>query len=190
MKISILQIITYMTFVFAFSEFLLMLFKHSKIKTVKTRKDKGSMILLWIMITLGFTGGFFLADHNPWNSMNLFITGIGLLLALAGIIIRWTAIIQLGKSFTVDVAITDAGILKTDGLYKQVRHPSYNGLLLIVIGFSLTMNSLYSLLVLVIQVLIAIIYRINVEEKLLISEFGKRYTLYMMSTKRLIPYIF
>jgi len=190
MRINILQLIIYLTFVFAFSEFLLMLLKNSRIKTAKTRKDQGSMILIWVMITIGFTLGFFLAKHYSWNFINSVIGGIGLMLVLTGIIIRWLAIIQLGKSFTVDVAITDAAKLKTDGLYKKIRHPSYLGLLLIIVGFSSTMNSLYSFLVLSVPVFIAVLYRIRVEEKVLTNEFGEMYSEYKFKTKKLIPGIY
>lgn len=185
-----MRLIVYLAFAFAFSEFVLMFFKRSKIKTAKTRKDKGSMILIWVMITTGFTGGFFLAKHDSWNSINSVITGIGLMLVLSGIIIRWIAIIQLGKSFTVDVAITDVARLKTDGLYERIRHPSYLGLLLIIIGFSLTMNSFYSFLVLVVPVFLAITYRISVEEKVLINEFSDNYIEYKSKTKKIIPGIY
>jgi protein-S-isoprenylcysteine O-methyltransferase Ste14 len=185
-----MRLIVYLSFVFAFSELLLMLFKHSRIKTAKTRKDQGSMIFIWAMITFGFIGGFFLAKHDSWNSINSVIAGIGLMLILVGIIIRWLAIIQLGKSFTVDVAITEVAKLKTDGLYEKVRHPSYLGLLLIIIGFSATMNSLCSFLILVIPVSLSILYRISVEEKVLIQEFGYSYSEYKSKSKKLIPGIY
>ena len=112
------------------------------------------------------------------------------MLVLAGIIIRWVAIIQLGKSFTVDVAITEVARIKTDGLYKQVRHPSYLGLLLIIIGFSATMNSLYSFFILVVPVFLAITYRISIEERVLIDEFGESYIRYMAKTKKIIPGVY
>jgi len=190
MRNNILMFIIYLTFVFAFSELLLMVFKHSRIETAKTRKDQGSMMLIWVMITIGFTLGFFLAKHGSFNFINSAITGIGLLMIMTGIIIRWLAIIQLGKSFIVDVAITEVTELKTDGLYKKIRHPSYLGLLLIIIGFSVTMNSFFSFLVLVVPVFIAVIYRISVEEKVLTNEFGESYSGYKSRTKKLIPGIF
>jgi protein-S-isoprenylcysteine O-methyltransferase Ste14 len=190
MKINMMQLIVCLTLVFALSELLLMFFKHSRIITAKTRKDKGSMILIWVMISTGFTLGFFLAKHDSWNPVNSVIAGIGLLLVLTGTIIRWLAIIQLGKSFTVDVAITDVAKLKTDGLYEIVRHPSYLGLLLIIIGFSATMNSFSSFLVLLVPVFTAVLYRISVEEKVLISEFGDNYSAYRSKTKKLIPGIY
>jgi protein-S-isoprenylcysteine O-methyltransferase Ste14 len=96
-------------------------------------------------------------------------------LIIGGLIIRWTAILQLGNAFTVDVAITDTAGLKTNGIYERIRHPSYSGLLLVITGFSATMNSICSFLVLVIPVLIAVIYRVSVEEKVLMNEFGVAY---------------
>jgi protein-S-isoprenylcysteine O-methyltransferase Ste14 len=174
-----------MSFAFALSEFLLMLIKRSDSTTSRTRKDRGSLIFLWLMITIGFTCGFILS-----KPVNPFLTAFGMPLIIGGLIIRWTAILQLGNSFTVDVAITDTAGLKTDGIYERIRHPSYSGLLLVITGFSATMNSIYSFLVLVIPVLIAVIYRVSVEEKVLMNEFGVAYSEYKSRTKKLIPGVY
>jgi protein-S-isoprenylcysteine O-methyltransferase Ste14 len=119
----------------------------------------------------------------------LFIV-IGMMLIFGGVIVRWLAILQLGKSFTVDVAITDAAVLKTDGIYKKLRHPSYSGLIFIIAGFALTMNSIFSFFVFVVPVFLAIMYRIEVEEKVLINEFGDSYLEYKSRTKRVIPGVY
>jgi protein-S-isoprenylcysteine O-methyltransferase Ste14 len=97
---------------------------------------------------------------------------------------------QLKKAFTVDVAINQNHELKTDGLYKTVRHPSYFGLLLILSGLSIGMNSLLSFLVITLPVFLAISYRIYVEEVVLLEEFGAKYEEYRKATKKLIPYIY
>lgn len=52
------------------------------------------------------------------------------------------------------------------------------------------MNSFYSFLVLVLPVLIAVIFRIGVEENVLIKEFGNSYVEYRSKTKRLIPGVY
>ena len=182
--------IVYLAYAFAISELALVLVKRSKTGTVKTRKDRGSLIILWVMMTIGLTCGFFLSKYDSRNSVNYFYAGFGFVFILAGLIIRWVAIIQLGKSFTVDVAITDVAKLKTDGIYKQVRHPSYLGLLLVVTGFSITMNSFYSFLAIVVPIFLAISYRISVEEKVLISEFGDSYIQYKANSKKIIPGIY
>lgn len=177
--------IIYFSYAFCLSEILLMIVKRSRSGSVKNRADKGSLIFLWSMITIGFVSGFFLS-----KPLNDFWAGIGIPLVIGGLLIRWIAILQLGKSFTVDVAITHNATLKTDGIYSVVRHPSYSGLLLIVSGFAALMHSVYSFLVLVVPVFIAILYRISVEEKLLTNEFGGKYSAYKNETKKLIPGIF
>jgi len=100
------------------------------------------------------------------------------------------SIFQLKKAFTVDVAIGTEQKLKTDGMYKIIRHPSYLGLLLIMIGFSISMNSLISVLLVTIPMFLAINFRIIVEEKLLTEGFGDVYNNYKTKTKRLIPWVY
>jgi protein-S-isoprenylcysteine O-methyltransferase Ste14 len=174
-----------LSYAFAFSELALMLLKRSSRRTSGTRVKKGSLILLWITITLGFTGGFLLS-----GPASHFWMGFGSVFLITGLIIRWIAILQLGKSFTVDVAITDKAQLKTDGIYTRVRHPSYLGILIIVIGFSAAMNSFYSFLVLVFPVFLTILYRISIEEELLTREYGSNYIEYRKNTKKIIPGIY
>ena len=180
-----MNIIILLSYAFAFSEFILFLVKRSSGRTSTTRENRGSLILLWLTITLGLTGGFFLS-----GPINHFWMGFGSVFLITGLIIRWIAILQLGKSFTVDVAITDKAQLKTDGIYARVRHPSYLGILMIVIGFSAAMSSLYSFLVLVIPVFLAILYRISIEEELLTREYGSDYIEYRKTTKKIFPGIY
>jgi protein-S-isoprenylcysteine O-methyltransferase Ste14 len=97
---------------------------------------------------------------------------------------------QLKKRFTVDVAINREHDLKTDGMYKIIRHPAYLGLFLIFTGLAISLNSIISLLVIIIPVFLVIQYRIYVEEAVLIEEFGDVYRQYSARTKRIIPWIF
>lgn len=167
-----------------------MLIKRSKKSTSKHRKDEGSLILLWIVITLCFTFGFMFSGYRVWNYNNIIVTGFGVILIFVGLIIRWIAIIQLKKAFTVDVAIGIEHNLKTDGMYKVIRHPSYLGLLLIMIGFSISMSSLISIVVVTAPMFLAINYRITVEEKALTEGFSEAYESYKAKTKRLIPWVY
>lgn len=185
-----MKIIIYLSYLFFISEFVLMLVKRSSKSTSKQRSDKGSLILLWVMITLCFTFGFIFANYHIWEPINFIIAGIGLLLILAGAFIRWVSIFQLKNAFTVDVAIGNEHTLKTDGMYKSIRHPSYLGILLIMTGFSICMNSVISVLIVVIPMFLVLLYRISVEEKVLFDEFGDAYNSYKAGTKRLIPFVF
>lgn len=185
-----LRLIIYFSYLFLFSELILILTKRSKNKSVKRRGDRGSLIILWLTISVCLSLGFNLAQFGVWSSSDYLIGFLGLLVSFSGMIFRWTTIIQLKKAFTVDVAINQAHQLKTDGMFKMVRHPSYLGLITILTGFALGMNTLISFIVVVLPVFVAIMYRIKVEENLLVETFGEEYIKYSSSTKKIIPYLF
>lgn len=172
---------------FFVSEFLLMLVKRSKKIERKRQNDKGSLVLLWVVITLCFTFGFMFANYRTWTLTNYAIYVIGVVIIISGVTIRWISIIQLSTAFTVNVTIANNHKLKTDGIYKYTRHPSYLGLLLIMFGFSVSMNSFISILIITIPMLFAILYRIKVEEEILQEEFRSDYVEYKNRTKKLIP---
>jgi protein-S-isoprenylcysteine O-methyltransferase Ste14 len=68
-----------------------------------------------------------------------------------------------------------------------IRHPAYAGYLLMALGISLGYASLVGLISVLILLVPSLIYRVNVEEKLLTLHFGAAYRQYMRRTKRLIP---
>ena len=151
--------------------------------------DRGSMLSLWIVITTAITGSEWLSavvtaplfGGVPWLRL------ASLLVLLSGIVIRWTAILTLGKAFSANVAIREDQKLKQSGLYRLVRHPSYSGLLLILLAVGLHSRNWAGLLVLIVPATAALIYRIHVEEAALSEAFGERYADYSKATWRLVP---
>lgn len=185
-------IIIYLSIIYFLSEFLLMLSKRSKNKkeSVKTKSDKRSLLLLWITMIFTITEAFYNANWQTWNQTNIILAYLGVLILLIGAVVRWVAIFQLNKEFTVDVSISENHKLKTDGLYKNLRHPSYLGLYLICIGLSIGMNSILSFLIISIPLFAALLYRIKIEENVLTNEFGNLYLNYKNETKKIFPGIF
>ncbi len=183
-------IIKYLSIIYFLSEFVLMISKRSKKEITKTKRDKYSLLLLWITIVSTITAAFFMANWGRWDKANIIIAYLGIFFLFFGAFIRWKSIIQLSKEFTVDVAIGKDHKLKTDGLYKKIRHPSYLGLYLICVGLSIGMNSFISVLVISIPLLLALLYRIKVEENVLTNEFSQLYLNYKKVTKKFIPGIF
>ena len=59
----------------------------------------------------------------------------GVALFVIGLLLRWWAIITLGRFFTVDVTIEPDHELVERGPFRLVRHPSYTGVLLALRGF-------------------------------------------------------
>jgi protein-S-isoprenylcysteine O-methyltransferase Ste14 len=157
----------------------------------KNKQDKGSVRIIWITIGLanstGILSAIFLTSHI---GEGLIIPYSGLCLILSGMVFRYISIISLGRFFTVDVTIQKDHELKKDGLYRFIRHPSYLGSILSFIGFGLSLNSWISLFIISIPVTLALIYRIKIEEELLIEQFGSVYIDYMNKTHKLIPRVY
>jgi len=113
----------------------------------------------------------------------------GLALFFAGSILRLAAVFALGRRFSGLVAIQPEHQLKTDGLYRYIRHPSYTGLLLSMIGYVLIFRSAIGL-VLCILLFLLLVSRMNDEEKFLETHFGDEYRNYRLRTRRLVPFVY
>ena len=154
-------------------------------------KDRLTLPLLWAVIGISIFVAFFLRAVFPQGRLShpqIFYV-IGLSLFLLGLIIRWIAIIHLGRFFTVNVAIADDHQLITTGPYRYVRHPSYTGTLLIFLGFGLCMLNIFSLAAVFLPITAAFLWRMHVEEEALRIAFGDHYRNYAFSTRRLIPLV-
>jgi protein-S-isoprenylcysteine O-methyltransferase Ste14 len=157
-----------------------------------TVKDRGSLILLWVTITLAITAGE--AIHYSMPS-NLFGGAhwqmvAAMLVLIAGVAFRWTAILSLGKAFSSNVAIRPTQAIYRGGLYRFLRHPSYTGLLLAFLAIGISERNWIAFLAILLPTTAALLYRIHVEEAALNEAFGAQYAAYSRQTKRLIPGIY
>ena len=71
-----------------------------------------------------------------------------------------------------------------------MRHPSYTGMLLMVLGFGLCMGNIISFVVLMVPCTWVCLKRIRIEEEVLRHAFAQQYLDYMKATKRLIPFAY
>ena len=153
--------------------------------------DKGSIWLLTISITIGYWLSFIIAATKTgriyhWNTFFLF----GSILAVIGLIIRVTSILQLKQQFTYTVTKIENHELVETGFYKIIRHPGYLGQLIIFLGISTCLSNWLSILLMLVPVLLGYLNRINVEEKFMAEQMGQIYLDYQKRTKRLIPAIY
>jgi len=156
------------------------------------RFEKSSPRFLWLIILPSVTAGVFLGVQGIGylKAGSGIISIAGLALILCGIVIRWIAILTLRKQFTVDVAITKEHRLIKKGIYRFIRHPAYTGSLLSFLGLGLVFSNYLSAIIIFVPICAAFMYRIHVEEKVLLNAFGSEYNDYCASTKRLIPGIY
>ena len=113
----------------------------------------------------------------------------GLLAFLAGSLIRLMTLFALGNRFSALVAVQPDHRLKTDGVYRFVRHPSYLGALLAMAGWTLVFRSGPGLLLALLMIPFVLV-RIQDEERFLASEFGDEYERYRRRTWRLLPLVY
>ena len=107
----------------------------------------------------------------------------------AGIAFRYYAMRVLGRYFTFQVDVHSGQTVIEAGPYRYVRHPSYTGALITVLGLGLTLGNWAGLLALVTCVGIGYAYRIHVEEAALVAALGEPYKEYMGRTQRLVPFV-
>jgi len=114
---------------------------------------------------------------------------LGVAVGWFGLLLRWWSFITLGKYFTVVVKTSDDQPVVQRGPYKVLRHPSYTGLLLAFAGCGLMLGNWVSTVGAVALVLVALTYRLRIEERALTEALGDRYREFAASRARLIPYV-
>lgn len=154
--------------------------------------DKSSLAVFDITGVLSIPAGIVLGftEIGRMSAWRFPVALAGVVLMLAGTILRRAAIRTLRQYFTVNVTVLDGQRIVKDGLYKYMRHPSYTGLLLRYFGFGLAFANWLSLALIFLPLAGAVCYRIFVEEAALRRAFGGEYASYAAGTKRLIPKVF
>jgi protein-S-isoprenylcysteine O-methyltransferase Ste14 len=117
------------------------------------------------------------------------VNSFGLVLFFIGSSIRIVGRKTLGKYYSYGLRTTTNQQLIKHGIYRHLRHPINLGAIIYSLGIPLIFSSLIGFLVMLCLVPL-ILYRIGIEEKMLIERFGNEYLEYMKKTKRLIPFIY
>jgi len=173
------------------SEIVLAIARRSRDRTGPSL-DRSSLRVVWITIWLAVAAAILLAGLR-WGAFGGRWPGwgtLGVALILAGLAFRWWAILTLRHSFTVDVAVKSGQQVIEGGPYAFVRHPSYTGMLISFLGMGLMLRHWTSLIVLLVPITAALLYRIGVEEQALVAGLGDAYTSFMRRRRRLVPGIY
>ncbi len=113
---------------------------------------------------------------------------IGLIAVLIGFSVRKMAKKTLGDYFLNGVNTLRKHKLVRHGIYGCIRHPMYLSAILLMLGTFLLLSVYGSVVML--GFIPCILYRIHIEEKMLVEKFGKEYQGYMRKTKKIIPFIY
>jgi protein-S-isoprenylcysteine O-methyltransferase Ste14 len=156
------------------------------------REVRSNRWVIAVFVVIGFLNAYLPAytDRKElWTIDGDTIRWLGVVLFAAGGALRIWPVFVLGQRFSGLVAIQPGHTLVTNGVYGVIRHPSYLGLLINSLGWSLAFRSGVGVL-LTVLLIPPVLARINAEEELLHSHFGGDYNAYCSHTWRLIPGIY
>lgn len=126
------------------------------------------------------------AAVTPQNAL---LGTLGALLAVAGVAWAIWARLMLGLNWSgLVMQVKERHELVQTGPYAIVRHPIYTGILAAVLGTALTLGKLASYLA-VAAALVALLTRVEIEERMMAAEFGEAHAAYRRRTRKLIPFV-
>ncbi|QHF38730.1 isoprenylcysteine carboxyl methyltransferase [Pseudomonas sp. S34] len=153
------------------------------------REDRANRWVIPAFGVIGLLSGYLPAYTDRidfWTFGGEGVRWLGALLFIVSGALRLWPVFVLGKRFSGLVAIQPDHRLVTEGIYRNLRNPSYLGMMVIGIGWALAFRSGVGL-ILVALTLIPLIARIHSEEALLRAQFGSEYEAYCARSWRLIP---
>lgn len=118
------------------------------------------------------------------------VGGLGLVIMIVGIALRYRAAVTLGEFYTRTLLIKTQHQLIEQGPYRVIRHPGYLGIILAFLGAAFATVNGVAIAAIPVVLAIAYSYRIRTEEKMLQAALGQLYIEYMKRSWRLIPYVY
>ncbi len=142
-----------------------------------------------VILLLARIAAWFIAHSEYGYPVEIpFALIIAILLAASGLLIAARAIRQFGKAETTvnPLQPKEASSLVDDGIFARTRNPMYLGLLLVLLGWCLWLQSAGNVLVLLAFVLYITELQIKPEEAALRKVFGQAYIDYCARVRRWI----
>jgi protein-S-isoprenylcysteine O-methyltransferase Ste14 len=148
----------------------------------------GSLSVIVLSVAVGFVLARVVAGALPGLRIPM-SDAVALPLMWLGIGFRLWAIHTLGRFFRGVVHVQADHEVIRRGPYRLLRHPSYAGALVAVAGFGLTFQNWAAFVLYVACGTVGVLYRIRVEERVLVAELGDAYRDYAATTARLVPHV-
>jgi len=112
---------------------------------------------------------------------------LGLVVYAAGCVLRIGPMFTLKNRFRAPWTTQEQHYLVTSGFYRYIRHPSYLGLFLALLGWFLVFRCWIGFVVCLLLIPLAI-PELRKEEKMLVDEFGEEYAAYRRRTW-MLPFV-
>lgn len=136
-----------------------------------------------------FCGGMALLGWDVIRRQVATLSPVGLVLVGVGLVFLLVSPLTLRGNYSSTLVIRKDHELVVSGIYRVVRHPIYLGAILVTLGMPISTASWIALPPMLLLIPL-VVYRMGVEERLLLEEFGDDYRAYMERTKRLVPFLY
>jgi protein-S-isoprenylcysteine O-methyltransferase Ste14 len=144
----------------------------------------GLMLAIIAAFLLPYLPIFSFVNFAPVNPV---LSGVGVILCVAGITFLVWARQHLGKNWSQTVSAKIGHELVMSGPYRYVRHPMYAGGLLAALGSAIVCGGAFIFLLVILGAFF--LWRVVAEDKLMEEQFPNEYPEYKKRTKALIPFI-
>lgn len=143
-------------------------------------------LLLFGLIAFGPEQLSFLPTITP--SMQQWLTPLGYVLALMGVLLIGAGVVHLGANLTPYPHPKPQSNLVESGAYRIVRHPIYSGLVIGALGWSLLKASVPMV---VYSLLLFLFFDIKSrQEERWLSEKFANYERYQQRVRKLVPFVY
>jgi protein-S-isoprenylcysteine O-methyltransferase Ste14 len=115
------------------------------------------------------------------------IAWLGVGFGICGLALRLWAVLTLRDRYTRTLLIQEAHSIERGGPYSWVRHPGYLGSLLCLNGIALASGNSITLVASLVATVGSYIYRIKVEDAMLVAALGPSYSEYRREVRALLP---
>ena len=155
-------------------------------------QDAGSKRIILAGQFVGVLAAFTIARRSAAGTLphREYFFWSGLVVLIAGSLLRRHCWRMLGISFTGDVIVRPDHVVVDRGAYRYVRHPSYTAAVIMYLGIGVALGNWIGLLAMMVCVAGTFAYRVGVEERALAATIGEPYREYMRRTTRFVPYLF
>jgi protein-S-isoprenylcysteine O-methyltransferase Ste14 len=155
-------------------------------------QDAGTLRVNNILGSLAFAGGLLsgaLLRSVAGLALPPWLAWTGVVVSLAGTGLRAWSIVTLGRWFTLTLQVRQGQPVVERGPYRVLRHPSYLGGEIALLGVGLAAGNWLAPVLYVAPWMAAHVHRIGIEERAMLDTLGEPYRAYRERTWRLVPFV-
>lgn len=155
-------------------------------------RESGLDKLLLVFASIGLIGIPLLYLFAPWldfadYQLPIWVGWVGAAVFAGALWLLWRSHVDLGRNWSPMLEIREEHSLVTKGVYKYIRHPMYAAHLLWAIAQVLLLQNWIAGPAFMVTSVPLYLFRVPVEERMMLDRFGEEYRLYMNGTGRVIP---